>query len=342
MMKTLFCLMASLISIVRDRRELALENLALRQQLAILARTHSHPRLHKIDRLFWVWLSRMWKSWRGSLIIVKADTVVRWYRKGFALYWKLLSRQKHIGRPGTGKEIRDLVRKIADANPLWGSPRAHGELLKLGIQISERTVARLMPKSKTLPSQTWRTFLDNHLLELVSIDFLVVPTATFRILFVLIVLAHNRRRVVHLNVTEHPTALWTAEQIVQAFPDGTEPRYLLRDRDGIYGDVFRERIRAMGIEEVLTAPRSPWQNPFAERLLGTIRRDCLNHVIVLGEGHLRRILTRYFRYYHKFRTHLSLEKDAPEIRDVQDVNLGPVIEVSEVGGLHHHYERRAA
>jgi transposase InsO family protein len=179
-------------------------------------------------------------------------------------------------------------------------------------------------------------------LDLVSIDFLVVPTATFRILFVLIVLAHNRRRVVHFNVTEHPTAMWTAEQIIQAFPDATEPRYLLRDRDGIYGEVFTERVRAIGIKEVLTAPRSPWQNPFAERLIGTIRRDCLNHLIVLGESHLRRTLTRYFHYYHKYRTHLSLDKDTPETRAIQDANLGPVVELSEVGGLHHHYERQAA
>ncbi len=231
---------------------------------------------------------------------------------------------------------------MASSNPSWGSPRIHGELLKLGMDISERTVARLMPKRKKPPSQTWRAFLDNHLNDLVSIDFLVVPTATFRVLFVLIVLAHHRRRVVHFNVTEHPTALWTAEQIIQAFPDGTEPRYLLRDRDGIYGEDFRERVKAMGIEEVITAPRSPWQNPFAERLLGTVRRDCLDHVIVLGETHLRRTLTRYFRYYHNFRTHLSLEKDAPTPRAIQNANLGPVIEVPEVGGLHHHYQRRAA
>ncbi len=275
-------------------------------------------------------------------MVVKPDTVVRWQRRGFALYWTRLSSENHIGRPGTGKEIRDLIRKIALANPLWGSPRIHGELLKLGMDISERTVARLMPKRKKPPSQTWRVFLDNHLRDLVSIDFLVVPTATFRVLFVLVVLAHQRRRVVHFNVTEHPTALWTAEQVIQAFPDGSEPRYLLRDRDGIYGEDFSERVKAMGIEEVITAPRSPWQNPFAERLLGTVRRDCLNHVIVLGETHLRRTLTRYLRYYHNFRTHLSLEKDAPTPRAIQDANLGPVIEVPEVGGLHHHYQRRAA
>ena len=165
MMEILFYLVASLRSIFRNRRELALENLALRQQLAILARTHSHPRLQKMDRLFWVWLSRMWQSWQKSLIIVKPDMVIRWHRKGFALYWKRLSRQRRIGRPGTGKEISDLIRRIAEANPLWGSPRIHGELLKLGIHISERTVARLMPKRNKPPSQTWRSFLNNHLLE---------------------------------------------------------------------------------------------------------------------------------------------------------------------------------
>ena len=246
-----------------------------------------------------------------------------------------------VGRE-QAKKSASLVRKMANANPTWGSPRIHGELLKLGIKISERTVARLIPKKRNPPSQTWRTFLDNHVKDLVSIDFFVVPTATFRVLFVLVVLAHDRRRVVHFNVTEHPTARWTGEQIIQAFPDGSEPRYLLRDRDRIYGEEFKERIQAIGIKEIMTAPRSPWQNPFCERLIGSIRRDCLNHVIILGESHLRRILGRYFHYYHKYRTHLSLEKDAPEPRPIQEVKLGEVIEIPEVGGLHHHYERRAA
>ena len=342
MIKALFCLVALLRVGFKQRFELALENLALRQQLAVLNHTQKHLRLRKIDRLFWIWLSRIWESWKESLIIVKPDTVTRWHRKGFALYWNWLSRKNRIGRPGTEREIRELIRKMANANPLWGSPRVHGELLKLGIKISERTVARLMPKRRKPPSQTWRAFLDNHLSELVSIDFMIVPTATFRVLFVLVVMAHHRRRVIHFNVTQHPTALWTAEQMIQAFPNGTEPRYLLRDRDGIYGAEFRERVKATGIEEVVTAPRSPWQTPFIERLIGTLRRDCLNHVIVLGEAHLRRTLSRYFRYYHKFRTHLSLEKDAPETRPVQPQDLGSVIEFSEVGGLHHRYERRAA
>ncbi len=342
MIEALSLLFSFLKSGLRNRTELALENLALRQQLAILKRERPHARLRRRDRLFWVSLSAIWQRWRESLIVVKPVTVVRWHRKAFALYWTYLSKHGAAGRPGTGKDIRKLVCKMADANPTWGSPRIHGELQKLGIKISERTVARLMPKQRKPPSQTWHTFLDNHVKDLVAIDFIVVPTATFRILFVLVVLAHDRRRIVHFNVTEHPTARWTGEQMIQAFPDGTEPKYLLRDRDNIYGEEFREQIQAIGIEEIMTAPRSPWQNPFCERLIGSVRRDCLNHVIILGESHLRKILARYFDYYHKYRTHLSLDKDAPERRPIQDAILGEVIEIPEVGGLHHHYERRAA
>ena len=342
MIEALFLLLSFLKAGLRSQTELALENLALRQQLAILKRNRARPALQRRDRLFWACLSHFWQKWRESLIVVKPETVIRWHRKGFALYWTHLSKCHGPGRPGTGKDIRDLVRKMANANPTWGSPRVHGELQKLGIKISERTVARLMPKRRNPPSRTWRTFLDNHVNDLVSIDFFVIPTATFRVLFVLVILAHDRRRVMHYNVTEHPTAYWTGEQIIQAFPGGSEPRYLLRDRDSIYGQEFRERIRAIGIEEILTAPRSPWQNPFCERLIGSVRQDCLNHVIILGESHLRRILARYFRYYHKYRTHLSLAKDAPEPRAIQEAELGKVIEIPEVGGLHHHYERLAA
>jgi len=341
MMEALILLFSFLKSGLKNQTELALENLALRQQLAIPKRNRPHARLKKGDRLFWTCLSNFWQKWRESLIVVKPETVIRWHRRGFAIYWTRLSKD-HAGRPGTSREFRDLVRKMADANPTWGSPRIHGELLKVGIKISERTVARLMPKKRNPPSQTWRTFLDNHVKDLVSVDFFVVPTATFRVLFVLVVLAHDRRRLVHFNVTEHPTARWTGEQIIQAFPDGSEPRYLQRDRDKIYGEEFKERIQALSIKEIMTAPRSPWQNPFCERLIGSVRRDCLNHVVILGDSHLRKILGRYFHYYHKYRTHLSLEKDAPEPRPIQAVNLGEIIEIPEVGGLHHHYERCAA
>jgi transposase InsO family protein len=238
--------------------------------------------------------------------------------------------------------MRALILKMAAANPLWGAPRIHGELLKLGILISERTVSRLLPRSRKPPSQTWKAFIDNHVNELVSIDFFTVPTATFRVLFVLVVLAHRRRRVIHFNVTEHPTAAWAAQQILEAFPEDTAPRYLIRDRDRLYGVCFRNRLKDMGIIEVLTAPQSPWQNPFAERLVGSIRRECLDHVIVLGEKHLRRFLKSYFYYYLGSRTHLSLAKDAPATRVVQGPEAGEIVEIPQLGGLHHRYERRAA
>ena len=324
------------------RCNLAFENLALRQQLAILKRTQKRPVISTKDRLFWVWLSRIWSEWRASLLIVKPDTVIGWHRKGFRLFWTRLSRRKIGGRHSASSQIRALIKQMTQANPLWGAPRIHGELLKLGIDISERTVSRLMPKNRKPPSQTWRTFLDNHIREMVSIDFLTVPTATFRVLYVLVVLAHDRRRVVYFNVTEHPTAAWTAQQIIEAFPEDTAPRFLLRDRDQIYGEEFRRRVAGMRIEEVMTAPHSPWQSPYVERLIGSIRRECLDHVIVLGENNLRRILRSYIAYYHRTRTHLALSKDAPEPRAKQPPDLGAVIEIAEVGGLHHRYERRAA
>jgi transposase InsO family protein len=196
---------------------------------------------------------------------------------------------------------------MAEANPLWGAPRIHGELLKLGIEISERTVSNLISRREPRPpSQTWRTFLKNHMMNMVSIDFFTVPTATFRILFVLVILSHSRRKVVHFNATSNPTAMWTAQQIVEAFPWNTAPKYLLRDRDSVYGTFLSNRVKNMGIKEVVTAPRSPWQNPFVERLIGSIRRDCLDHVIVLNSNHLKRILTSYFEYYHNDRTHYQL------------------------------------
>src|SRR6267378_2836882 len=294
------------------RRQLALENLALRQQLAVYKRMARRPKLRRSDRLFWVWLARVWVGWRQSLVIVTPDTVLRWQRRRFREHWTKLSRRPTRGRPRVDPEITALVIQMAAANPLWGAPRIHGELLKLGIHVAERTVSRLLPKRRTPPSQTWRTFLTNHVRDLVSIDFFIVPTVRLRGLFAFVVLAHERRRVLHFNVTEYPTAAWTAQQIVNAFPDDSAPSFLLRDRDSIYGDAFRQRVKGMGIGEVLTAAHSPWQNPFAERLIGSIRRECLNHVLVLGERHLRRILTRYLAYYHGARTHLSLDKDAPD------------------------------
>ncbi len=339
MIATLF---RTLISALSAHRRLAFENLALRCQIAILQRSVKRPHLKKSDRLLWVLLSRFWKDWAGSLALVKPDTVIRWHRKGFRLYWTWRSRRKRKGRPAVAPEIRELIRKMSRANPLWGAPRVQGELLKLGIEISQAAVSKYMLRHRDPPSQTWRTFLDNHIGNLVSVDFFTVPTVTFRVLFVFVVLAHDRRRVVHFNVTDSPTAKWTAQQIVEAFPLDTAPQYLLRDRDGIYGVEFSSRVQSMGIREVKTAPRSPWQNPYAERLVGTLRRDCIDHVIVLSENHLRRLLRLYLVYYHTYRTHLSLEKDSPEPRRVEPPEYGRIIETPLVGGLHHRYGRLAA
>ena len=314
----------------------------MRQQFAVYKRAVTRPPLRTTDRLLWIGLARVWTGWRQPLVIVTPDTVLRWQRRRFRDYWTKLSGRPTGGRPRVNAEIRALVARMAVANPLWGAPRIHGELLKLGLDVSERTVSRLIPKRRSPPSQTWRTFLTNHVRDLVSIDFFTVPTARLRVLFVLVVLAHQRRRVLHFNITEHPTAVWTTQQLVDAFPDDSAPSYLLRDRDSIYGHPFRQRVKRMRICEVLTAPLSPWQNPFAERLIGSIRRECLDHVLVLGERHLRRILVRYFAYYHQARTHLALDKDAPDIRPIQLPEAGRILQIPEVGGLHHRYIRRAA
>jgi hypothetical protein len=228
------------------------------------------------------------------------------------------------------------------ANPLWGAPRIHGELLKLGIDIGQSSVSKYMGSGRKPPSQTWRSFLSNHAKDIVSIDFFTVPTATFRVLFVFVVLWNERRRVLHFNVTDSPTAFWTGQQIIEAFPWDTAPKYLLRDRDGIYGNDFVRRVSSMGIEEVLISARSPWQSPYVERVIGSIRRDCLDHVIVLNEIHLRRILSSYFRYYHGGRTHLGLDKDCPVHRPVERPEVGAVACEPMVGGLHHRYFRQVA
>src|SRR5467141_606092 len=275
-------------------------------------------------------------------MIVTPDTVLRWQRHRFREHWTKLSGRPTAGRPPVNAEITALARKMTAANPLWGAPRIHAELLKLGIDVAERTVSRLLPQAALTPVADLANVPDQPCRRPRLDRLVTVPTARLRVLFVLVILAHHRRRVLHFNVTEHPTAHWTAQQLVDAFPDESAPSYLLRDRDQVYGQQFRHRVKGMGIDEVLTAPHSPWQNPFAERLIGSVRRECLNHVLVLGERHLRRILARYFDYYHRARTHLSLDKDAPDTRAVELSDAGRIVEIPEVGGLHHRHVRRAA
>jgi len=343
MLIALTTLLATLSSILRSRAALEVENLALRHQIGVLQRSaRKRPQLTSRDRLLWICLSRLWSDWRSVLAIVQPETVIAWHRAGFRLFWTWKVRHGQPGRPVISREVRDLIRQMCRENPSWGAPRIHGELLKLGIDIGESSVRKYMVRGHKPPSQTWRTFLENHAQQLVSIDFFTVPTLRFQVLYVFLVLAHDRRRILHFNVTAHPTAEWTGQQLREAFPFEQLPRYLLRDRDAIFGDDFREQVRDMGIHEVLSTPRSPWQRAYVERVIGSIRRECLDHVIVFHESSLRRTLHSYFDYYHRSRTHLSLGKDSPEPRAIQPPEMGSVVAVPQVGGLHHRYERRAA
>ena len=321
-----------------------MENLALRHQIGVLTRAlgDRRPRFDGWDRALWVVLARRWQAWRHALAIIQPATVVRWHREGFKCFWTRRTRAGCGGRPKLGRELVGLIRTMSRANVTWGALRIRNELAKLGIEIATSTVAKYMVKQRKPPSPSWRAFLGNHVKDLVVIDFFTVPTATFGVLFGFLVLAHDRRRVLHFNVTANPSAEWTARQLVQAFPEERVPRFLVRDRDGIYGHRIRHTLDMLGIEEVITAARSPWQNAFAERLIGSLRRECLDHIVVLGEIHLLRILAGCFAYYNRARCHLSLAGDAPEPRPAQGPELGRVVELPEVGGLHHRYERAAA
>jgi putative transposase len=341
MLTALMVLLRSLGLIYGGHRAVVLENLALRQQLAVLTRTVKRPQFRSTDRLFWILLAKGWRDWRSALVVVQPDTVSDGTANGFA----------GIGpgfHDGGIQAAQPRVRPFAPSSARWpprircGARRESTANWPSCASRSRSGPCRGSYGDRGAPSQTWRTFLTNHVATLVSMDFFTVPTLTGRVLFVLVLLSHQRRRIIHVNITEHPTALWAARQMIEAFPDDTAPRWLLRDRDTIYGDVFRRRVASMDIGEVISAPSSPWQNPYAERLIGSIRRECLNHVIVLGERHLRRLLTAYLNYYHGARTHLALEKDAPTPRRVQTPTEGRVVAFPEVGGLHHRYERRAA
>ena len=338
-LKLVFLVMRSLFV---SRAALAVENLALRQQLAVLQRSMKRPKLRSWDRVFWVWLSRVWGNWRSAVLIVRPDAVARWHRRGFRLYCRWKSRAPAVGRPRADREIRDLVRRMCRHNPTWGAPRIQSELRLLGHEVAESTVAKYMSRPRKPPSQSWRTFLENHVKDIARVDFFTVPTVTFRVLYCFVVLRHERRRVVHFNVTASPTAEWTARQVIESFPYDEAPRYLIRDRDSIYGEFFKRRVKGIGIEEVVIAPRAPWQNPYAERLIGSIRRECLDHAILLNEEHLRRLVSAYLRYYHADRTHLSLGRNAPFERQVEPPEAGQVIAEPRLGGLHHRYRRLAA
>jgi transposase InsO family protein len=327
----------ALIGLFRSRAALETENLVLRHQLNVLRRkSPNRVALSSIDRLLLVGLYRLAPGVLDALKIIRPETLMRWHRAGFRAYWRWKSRSRG-GRPKTAADIRRLIREMSVANPLWGAPRIHGELLKLGIDVGQTTVAKYMARRRMPPSQGWKTFLLNHADGIASMDLLLVPTISFRLLYGFLILRHSRRELVWLGVSSHPSAEWIAPQLTEAYGWQQAPRYIIRDRDCVYGGAFARRLRAMGIRDRPIAPRSPWQNGCAERLIGSIRRDCLDHVIVFGERHLRHLLKSYKKYYNEARTHLSLEKDAPIPRAVQ--TAGQTLAVPILGGLHHQYIR---
>jgi putative transposase len=341
MMSVLISLLATLRGLARSRAALHVELLAVRHQLLVLQRSRPRrPRLVNADRWLWAWLSHSWTDWRAALVIVKPETVIAWHRQGFRLFWTWKSRRRG-GRPTVPADVRALIRTMSRSNALWGAPRIHGELLKLGVDVSQSAVAKYMVRRSGAPSQTWRTFLANHLEQIAAADFFVVPTATCRLLFVLVILAHDRRRIVHVAVHRASHRRVTAQQLREAFPWDDVPHYLLHDRDRAF-DAWATTATAMGIHEIVTAVRSPWQNAYAERLIGSIRRECLDQIIIANERGLRRVLHAYVEYYMKSRTHLSLDKDAPVPRSVASRDDGDIVAISHVSGLHHRYERRAA
>jgi transposase InsO family protein len=337
MIALLWLLWSILASPIKSKCQLEAENVALRHQVMVLRR-QARGRVHltNLDRLFLVQLYRWFPSILRVLAIVQPETVIRWHRAGFRCYWRWKSRPRG-GRPQISGELRALIRQMSIENPLWGAPRIHGELLKLGFEVAQSSVAKYMVKRVGPPSQRWGAFLRNHTPDIAAMDLFVVPTVGFNLLYTFIIVRLDRRELVWLGVTGNPTAEWIARQITEAFPWNEAPRYLIRDQDGIYGDRVRRRIGAMGIRDRPIARGSPWQNGYAERLIGSIRRECLDHVVILGAAHLQRILRAYAHYYNNLRTHRSLDKDAPTRRSVQSV--GRITSQAVVGGLHHQYGR---
>jgi hypothetical protein len=345
MLRLLVALLPTLRSAMRSRRDLVVENLALRQQLVTLV-GRRHPDIRPADRVFWILLRRLWSGWAESLAIVRPDTVVRWHRAGFRIYWNWLSRRgKRSGRPPLSSEVRALIRRMATENS-WGAPRVHGELLCLGFDVSERSVSRYLHTLPRTPraNPTWTAFLRNHRDGIAAMDFFSVPTAMFRVLHVFLVVHHGRRDVVRCAVTTSPTAAWVAQQLREAFPFDSAPRFMIFDRDAIFSTGVTETLRSMRVEPTRTSHRSPWQNGVAERLVGTVRQELLDHVIVLNEPHLHRLLESFIAYYHQDRTHLGLSKDSPRGRSVEcrPNPVATVVSLPRIGGLHHRYAWRTA
>ena len=331
-------LLGSLLAdLFKSRSRLEAENLFLRHQLNIaLRRAPPRLRLRGSDRALMVWLVRLWPSLLGAAQVVRPDTILRWHRAGVRAHWRWKSRRS-AGRPRIDRSLRELIQRMSQENPLWGASRIHGELLMLGFEVAQSTVSKYMCRCGYPPSQSWKTFLRNHADAIAAVDLCVVRTLAFDLWFVFVVLGHSRRQLLWFEITRHPTAEWLARQITEAFPWTSAPAYLVRDNDRAYKQVFTARITAMGIRDRPITPASPWQNGIAERLIGTLRRECLDQVVIFGEAHLRRILSAYAAYYNRARPHLALQKDAPLRRAVQRV--GSIVAIPVLAGLHHQYVR---
>ena len=312
----------------------------LRQQLNIYKRKNKRPKLENIDRIILVWISRIYNDWKSALVVAQASTLIGWHKKGFKLYWRRKSRR--IGRPNIDWELIKLIRRMQKENPTWSAQRIQGELEKLGFSVCDNTVAKYMPNPKPGPEkrQRWLTFLRNHAKYTVGIDFLVVRTISFKALYVFVAISHDRRKILHFGVSSSPHSQWAIQQLRETFAFDETTKYVIRDNDGIYSHEFKQTIKQFGLEDTPTAPRSPWQNPFCERVIGTLRRECLDHMIILNETHLYDILHEYiFEYYNASRTHMSLGKDSPEHRSIH--KDGKIVSKPILGGLHHVYSRAA-
>jgi transposase InsO family protein len=337
MLAILYALGMFLADLFKSRSRLEAENLFLRHQLNLALRQKPpRIRLRGSDRALLVWMARLWPSLLDTIQVVQPETILRWHRAGVRAFWRCKSRNR-AGRPRIDRELRELIRRMSMENSLWGASRIHGELLKLGYEVAQSTVSKYMARGGKPPSQSWKTFLRNHAEAIAAIDMCIVPTLSFERLFAFLVLGHGRRQLLWLEVTRHPTAAWLARQITEAFPWASAPAYLVRDNDRAYGHVVTTRVTAMGIRDRPISPGSPWQNGIAERLIGTLRCECLDHMVIFGEAHLRRILSAYAVYYNQTRTHLALNKDCPLERPIQ--RFGSVAATPVLAGLHHQYLR---
>ena len=332
--------LVNLLNFIKSHAQLQIENAYLHKQIEILIRSKNKVKLRKSDKIFMTIIMKLLSNWKKNLFVVKPETVIKWHRQGFKLFWKWKSRN-NSGRPKIDPRIRALIHQLAKENPLWGAPRIHGELMKLGYFVSEATVYRYMPKRRDRDRVVrWKSFLKNHAKEIISMDFFTIPTINFKILYVLLIIEHHRRRILHFNVASNPNSSWTIQQIRNALPSDIVPKYLIRDRDSKFSHDVSSCIKNMCIQEIVTAYRSPWQNGYVERVIGSIRRECLDYFIILNENHLRKVLKAYFIYYTKYRTHLGLDKDSPEGRSVESIGI---IQTEPIlNGLHHRYYRKAA